>query len=259
MDKYELLTDEDLGLKPSTVEQAKFEYFPLGKVFNKGLSEEDKKEGLFKKLKNSEDKNEENLKAIEDQGKEQLEEIKNINVGSKPLKTISFFSAISEEAKNLTDNIKVMDNWFETAQRICTKTDGKTEYNFNKFKLPLKFASKMYRHDITLQKAEDDQKMLKMLINKLNNDYNPRNETKIKEKDGTINSAKKLFSIRENIIRAFKKGIFPYIDGFQVEIETDEETQEETDEETDKETDEEMDTTIMPELESEESAEQRRN
>ena len=109
MEKYELLTDEDLGLKPSTVEQAKFEYSPLGKVFNKGLSEEDEKEGLFKRVKNSKDKNEEKLKAIEDQGKEQLEEIKNIHVGSKPLKTISFFGAISEEAKKLMDNIKVMD------------------------------------------------------------------------------------------------------------------------------------------------------
>ena len=29
--KYEYLTGEDLGLKPSTVEQAKFEYAPLGK------------------------------------------------------------------------------------------------------------------------------------------------------------------------------------------------------------------------------------
>ena len=29
---------EDLGLKPSTVEQAKFEYSPLSKIFNKGLS-----------------------------------------------------------------------------------------------------------------------------------------------------------------------------------------------------------------------------
>ena len=193
LDKYELLTGEDLGLKPSTVEQAKFEYSPLGRIFNKGLSEEDKKEGLFKRLKNIEDKNEEKLKAIEDQGKEQLEEIKNMNADSKPLKTISFLSTISEEAKKLMDNIKVIDNWLETAQLICTKTDGKTEYNFNKFNLPLKFASKMYRHDITLQKAEDDQKMLKMLINKLNNDYKPRNETKIKEKDGTINSAKKLF------------------------------------------------------------------
>ena len=59
LDKYELLTGEDLGLKPSTVEQAKFEYFPLGKIFNKGLSEDDKKEGLFKRLENIKDKNEE--------------------------------------------------------------------------------------------------------------------------------------------------------------------------------------------------------
>ena len=49
--------------------------------------------------------------------------------------------------------------------------------------------------------------------------------------------------MREKIINAFSEGIFPYIDGFQVE----------------KETDEEMDTTIMPELESEESAAERRN
>ena len=46
LDKYELLTGEDLGLKPSTIEQAKFEYSPLGKIFNKGLSEDDKKEGV---------------------------------------------------------------------------------------------------------------------------------------------------------------------------------------------------------------------
>ena len=63
------LTGEDLGLKPSTVEQAKFEYSALGKIFNKGLSEEDKKEGLLKKLNNIEGKNEEQLQAIEDQGK----------------------------------------------------------------------------------------------------------------------------------------------------------------------------------------------
>ena len=50
------MTGEDSSLKPSTVDQAKFEYSPLGKVFNKGLSDEDKKEGLLKRLKNIEDK-----------------------------------------------------------------------------------------------------------------------------------------------------------------------------------------------------------
>ena len=54
LDKYEYLIGEDLGLKPSTVEQARFEYSPLGKIFNKGLDKDDKKEGLFRRLKNIE-------------------------------------------------------------------------------------------------------------------------------------------------------------------------------------------------------------
>ena len=52
LDKYEYLNAEDLGFKPSSVEQAKFEYSPLGKFFNKGLDkEEDKKEGHLKRIK----------------------------------------------------------------------------------------------------------------------------------------------------------------------------------------------------------------
>ena len=97
LEKYEYLTGEDLGLKPSTVEQTKFEYSPLGKVFTKGLEkEEDKKEGLFERLKNIEGKN-------EDQGKKQLDAIKNINISSKPPKTIGFFSVISEKAKKINE------------------------------------------------------------------------------------------------------------------------------------------------------------
>ena len=57
LDKYEYLTGEDLDLKPSTVEQAKFEFSPLGKIFNKGLSEEDIKEGILKRLENIKGKN----------------------------------------------------------------------------------------------------------------------------------------------------------------------------------------------------------
>ena len=71
LDKYEYLTDEDLGLKPSIVEQAKFQYSPLGKISNKGLGKDDEKEGLFKRQKNIESKNVAQLKAIEDQGKKQ--------------------------------------------------------------------------------------------------------------------------------------------------------------------------------------------
>ena len=74
LDKYELLTDEDLGLKPSTIEQAKFEYSPLGKVFNKGLSKDDNKEGLLKRLKNIEDKSEKPLE-VKNNTKENIKEV----------------------------------------------------------------------------------------------------------------------------------------------------------------------------------------
>ena len=57
LDKYKYLTGEDLNYKPSTVEQAKFDYSPLSKVFSKGLKEEDKKEELLKRMKNIEGKN----------------------------------------------------------------------------------------------------------------------------------------------------------------------------------------------------------
>ena len=79
LDKYEYLTGEDLGLKPSTVEQAKFEYSPLGKVFTKGLENKDEqKEWLFKRLKNIEDKSEELLNALS----EAIKACKNVNYES---------------------------------------------------------------------------------------------------------------------------------------------------------------------------------
>ena len=47
----EYLTDEDLGWKPSTIEQAKFEYSPLGKFFKKGLDKDENKKRAFEEAK----------------------------------------------------------------------------------------------------------------------------------------------------------------------------------------------------------------
>ena len=57
----------------------KFEYFPLGKVFNIGLEKEDKKGGLLKRLQNIEPKNEEQLETTKDQGKNGWMQLKLIN------------------------------------------------------------------------------------------------------------------------------------------------------------------------------------
>ena len=51
------------------------------------MSEDNKKEGLLKRLRNIEDKNLTQLQAIKDQGEKQLKEVKNIDK-SKKLKAI---------------------------------------------------------------------------------------------------------------------------------------------------------------------------
>ena len=57
LDKYEFLTKQNLKYKPDAVEQAKFTYSPLGKVFIDRLNKKDntKKVGILQRLKNIED------------------------------------------------------------------------------------------------------------------------------------------------------------------------------------------------------------
>ena len=86
MEKYKYLTREDLGHKSDVIQKVKFEHSPLLKLFNKGLDESDKKEGLLKRLKNIEGKNEQQLEAIKDQGERQLEAIKNFDSKKNHLK-----------------------------------------------------------------------------------------------------------------------------------------------------------------------------
>ena len=96
LEKHEYLIGEDLGYKPDVIQKAKFEYSLLGKVFNKGLDESDKREGLLKRLKNIEGKNKDQLNEIKYQGQKQLDTIekqgkknsKAINKQEKQLKKI---------------------------------------------------------------------------------------------------------------------------------------------------------------------------
>ena len=142
LDKYDYLTVENLTLKPSTIEQTKFEYSPLGKIFNKGLSEDEKKEGLFKRLENIKDTSLTQLQAINDQGEKQLRELKNIGKSRK-----------NDGAKDLVSKIKKIDTELDTAELVSTKTDGKTKYEFNLFTSPLKFARKIHDYEVTLDEA----------------------------------------------------------------------------------------------------------
>ena len=74
----------------------------LVKVFKKGLDKSDKKEGLLKRLKNIEGKNEQQLEAIKDQGERQLEAITSCDATNKSQK-IEFDNEKNQQAKELVD------------------------------------------------------------------------------------------------------------------------------------------------------------
>ena len=144
------------------------------------MIEDDKKEGILKRLENIEGNNEVQWKAIKDQGKKQLGEIKNINK-SNTLKVIDKIRRKNDEANKILLEVKKIDAKLDTAELVCTKTDG-TKYDFNRFLFPLKFIEKIHNYEITLDQARNDQTKLGILINKLNNNYNPKIQKKVKEK-----------------------------------------------------------------------------
>ena len=107
------MTGGDLGPKPSTIEQAKFEYSPLGKVFTKGLKKEDKKEGLLKRLKNIEGKNEEQLKVLKDQSGKQpiISKVKNPNFNN-----VSFRNLLDAKSMKVFNKVRNQDEVINCSQ-----------------------------------------------------------------------------------------------------------------------------------------------
>ena len=91
-----------------------------------------------------------------------------------------------------------IDEILDNVELVCTKTDG-TKYDFNRFSLPLKLIEKICHYQIALNEAIEKQAELKELINKLDNDYNPRSTKKAKEKKRVLESANKLMDVRKDM------------------------------------------------------------
>ena len=108
-------------------------------------------------------------------------------------------------------------------------------------------ASNICKNKSLLKDAEDKQNEIKILLNKLRK-YSPTNLKKIKSKEEILSAAEKLLNNRQEIIDAFKTGIFPYIDGFQIKEESEKESEEESGEESGEESEKERVKKILDKL-----------
>ena len=137
--KYEYLTKKDLGYKPDAFEQAKFEYLPLGRVFTDGFDKSDKNEGLLKRLKNIEDKSNNQLLTIKNIPRPALKGENNGNV-SDEYKTIQDFKQelIDKNILHLGGVKKfddIVDKWKQTKDKEIVYKNVDTKVNTKKFNL----------------------------------------------------------------------------------------------------------------------------
>ena len=187
LDKVEYLTSEDLGLKPNTIEQAWFEYSPLGKIFSKGLSEDDKEEGLFKRLKNIENaqkkliKNDDNeISTPRSEFDDKDEKQQTNNIATKPPNISNYLKSLSQEADDLMDEIKDADDDIDI-NKLAFIGSNKEKFNFNTFSMPLKFLSDIYNGKISLKEAEFNQRNLEKKWKIYNSAMNQKTKKKKKK------------------------------------------------------------------------------
>ena len=115
----------------------------MGKIFNNGLKVEDKK-GLLKRLRNIEDKNEQQLKAI----KNKTENIKEVTDFVK--------QTLSLEVKGLIEEIRIIQK--DVDYRKLKITDGSNiTFEFTNYKTFKELFSNIYHRNMSIDEAERKQ------------------------------------------------------------------------------------------------------
>ena len=170
--KYEYLTKKDLGYKPDAFEQAKFEYSPLGKVFTDGLDKPDKNEGLLKRLKNIEDKSNNQLLTIKNISRPAIKGKNNSNV-SDEYKIIQDFKQelIDKNILKLSGVKKfddIVDKWKQTKNKkiVFKNVDAKVgTRNFDIYKI----FNNYLNEKIDYHRINRIKKVLKMVLKYMKN------------------------------------------------------------------------------------------
>ena len=165
--KYKYLTKKDLGYKPDAFEQAKFEYSPLAKVFTDGLDKSDKNEGLLKRLKNIEDKSNNQLLTIKNIPRPAIKGENNGNV-SDEYKTIQDFKQelIDKNILKLSDIKKfddIVDKWKQTKNKKNVYKNVDTKVDTKKFNI-YKIFENYLNEEIDYHRINRIKKVLKMVL-----------------------------------------------------------------------------------------------
>ena len=180
LDKYEYLTGEEIlpSNQQQIIQQAKFNYSPLGKVFEK-------------QRKTIEDQGEKQVKAIQDN---QLVNIENYDYKNKVL-----FSKEREIFKDIynkkLDEIEEMNNKIDYNDLEYVVLSNDMAYNFSVEKDPISLLNDIKSGKTTLKEAKDAQENYRYYLNII------RKGNKNDNQKRTLGNIKMFYNARDNAIK----------------------------------------------------------
>ena len=188
IDKYEYLTGEEIlpSNQRQLVEQAKFTYSPLGKVFEK------------------------QIKTIKNQGEKQVDALESLKPFDKELPSVKDFIPIENLNPEIVNEIKRIEEEKKKVNRnkMVYKATNKT-YDFRKFKTIRAFGNEIKNNVINDDMASNEQNKLLKHIEEFSGSIRPRNlELNVLKKE-VLDSALALLQGRKMVLKAFQSGIFP--------------------------------------------------
>ena len=206
LSKYKYLTKKDLNYKPNPFEQAKFEYSPLGKVFIDGLDKSDRKEGLLKKLKNIEDRSNNQLLALRDinrpairdingDGDDDDDEYKKIQNFKKELIDKNI---LHKNGSKKYDNI--INKWKETKDKDIVYINNESKLDTREFDIYGLFYGYLNK-SITYKEIEGIMNNIKRavkLYQKDRSEYSDKNKSIINNRNKTIKGIELIKSLIDN-------------------------------------------------------------
>ena len=187
LDQYEYLTGEEIlpSNQQQIIQQAKFNYSPLGKAIEK------------------------QIKTIKDQGEKPVVALESLEASDKKLPPIKDLISL----KNLnTEVIKEIEKIEEIEKKVdrnkmVYKGSNKT-YDFRNFKTIGTFGNEIRNNVISLNTANIEQTNLLSYIYDFTKKTKPRNPAQKKLRAEVLDSVTSLIEGREMVLTAFKSGIF---------------------------------------------------
>ena len=153
-----------------------------------------KKEGLFKRLKSIEDKNEKLLE-VKDKTKENIKEV--TDFVDQPL---------SFEAKELIEEIKVIQKDVDY-RKLKIRGGNNVDYDFSDYKTFKELFRDLYYKKTTIDYVERKQDEITGVMGALKA-YAPRDNKYVEAKNKLLNNVKNFYEGREKIIEGFKNEIY---------------------------------------------------